>query len=236
MQNEKEESKIHKPKTRVVKDQLQSLSLPINERGRGDLKNYTVLRYNSIQMCELIPNNTESNNIIKKARSLGATMTGIASTASLENSPSYQVYGKTAWPEEARSVLVLALVHEKNEPELDWWGIPGGTRGNQRLKKISIRLKKILKEEFNINAQTLPYQLTDGGIFLKDAAALAGLGIIGINNLLITPEFGPCTRLRALFLEKELTPTGPIDFSPCDTCNKACWQACPYASGGQNPF
>jgi epoxyqueuosine reductase len=179
----------------------------------------------------------ESNNIIKKARSLGATMAGIASTASLENSPSYQVYGKTAWPTEAKSVLVLALVHEKNEPELDWWGVPGGTRGNQRLKKISFRLKKILIEEYNINARTLPYQLTDGGIFLKDAAALAGLGIIGANNLLITPEFGPCTRLRALFLEKELTPTGPIDFSPCDNCNRACWQACPqkaFSSGSYN--
>ncbi|MGD2090808.1 MAG: hypothetical protein PVH61_31840 [Candidatus Aminicenantes bacterium] len=178
-----------------------------------------------------------SKTIIEKARSLGASLAGIASTASLENSPSYQVYGKTSWPAAAKSVLVLALVHEKTEPELDWWGVPGGTRGNQILKKISIALKKSLKHEFNINARTLPYQLADGGIFLKDAAALAGLGIIGANNLLITPEFGPCARLRALFLEQKLTPTGPIDFSPCDTCNKACWQACPqkaFSSGSYN--
>jgi epoxyqueuosine reductase len=126
-----------------------------------------------------------SKVIIEKARSLGASLAGIAGTASLENSPSYQVYGKVDWLAEAKSVLVLALVHEKNEPELDWWGVPGGTRGNQRLKKISIGLKKYLDDEFNINAQTLPYQLADGGIFLKDAAALAGLGIIGANNLLI---------------------------------------------------
>jgi epoxyqueuosine reductase len=166
-----------------------------------------------------------SKAIIEKARSLGASLAGIASTASLENSPSYQVSGKVKWPAEAKSVLVLVLEHKENDPELDWWGVPGGTRGNQRLKKISIGLKKCLKKEFNINARTLPYQLADGGIFLKDAAALAGLGIIGANNLLITPKFGPCTRLRALFLEKELTPTGAIDFSPCDTCNKPCWQA-----------
>ena len=178
-----------------------------------------------------------SKAIIEKARSLGATLAGIASTASLENSPSCQVYGSVTWPAEAKSVLVLALVHEKTDPELDWWGVPGGTRGNQRLKKISIALKKCLEEEFNINARALPYQLADGGIFLKDAAVLAGLGIIGANNLLITPGFGPCTRLRALFLEKGLTPTGPIDFSPCDSCDKPCWQACPqkaFSSGSYN--
>jgi epoxyqueuosine reductase len=178
-----------------------------------------------------------SKVIIEKAQSLGASLAGIASTASLENSPSYQVYGTVAWPAEAKSVLVLALVHKKNEPELDWWGVPGGTRGNQRLKKISIALKKCLEEEFNINARALPYQLADGGIFLKDAAVLAGLGIIGANNLLITPGFGPCTRLRALFLEKDVTPTGPIDFSPCDSCDKPCWKACPqkaFSSGSYN--
>jgi epoxyqueuosine reductase len=178
-----------------------------------------------------------SKAIIEKAGSLGASLAGIAGADSLENSPSYQVYGKVDWPAETKSVLVLALVHKETEPELDWWGVPGGTRGNQRLKKISIGLKNCLNHEFNINARALPYQLTEGGIFLKDAAALAGLGIIGANNLLITPEFGPCTRLRALFLEKELTPTGPIDFSPCDSCNKACWQACPqkaFSSGSYN--
>ncbi len=178
-----------------------------------------------------------SKTIIEKAGSLGATMAGIASASSLKNSPSYQVYEKVAWPDETKSVLVLALVHKKTEPKLDWWGGPGGTRGNQRLKKISVSLKKSLKDEFNINAQTLPYQLADGGIFLKDAAALAGLGIIGANNLLITPEFGPCTRLRALLLEKELTPTGPIDFSPCDACDKPCRYVCPqmaFSSGSYN--
>jgi epoxyqueuosine reductase len=178
-----------------------------------------------------------SKAIIEKARSLGATLAGIASTASLKNSQSYQVYGTVAWPAEAKSVLVLALVHKKTEPELDWWGVPGGTTGNQRLKKISISLKKSLTTEFNINARALPYQLADGGIFLKDAAALAGLGIIGANNLLITPGFGPCTRLRALLLEKDVTPTGPIDFSPCDSCDKPCWQACPqkaFSSGSYN--
>jgi epoxyqueuosine reductase len=42
----------------------------------------------------------------------------------------------------------------------------------------------------------LPYKVEEGGMFLKDAATLAGLGIIGKNNLLITPEFEPLQQER----------------------------------------
>jgi len=84
-----------------------------------------------------------------------------------------------------------------------------------------------LNEEFSINARPLSYRIEEGGIFLKDAAALAGLGIIGKNNLLITPEYGPRVRLRALFLDLDLEPTGPIDFAPGEACDMPCRRACP---------
>jgi epoxyqueuosine reductase len=61
----------------------------------------------------------------------------------------------------------------------------------------------------------LSYFIETGGIYLKDTAVLAGLGCIGKNNMLVTPELGPKVRLRALLLEEDLTPTGPIDFDPC---------------------
>jgi epoxyqueuosine reductase len=175
--------------------------------------------------------------ILEKARLLGASLAGVANVASLRNAPSYRVYGTTELPAEARSVLVLALAHREAEPELDWWGIPEGTPGNRTLKTISQGLKQWLNEEYNIPAQPLPYQVERGGIFLKDAAVLAGLGIIGRNNLLITPEFGPRVRLRALFLDVDVTPTGSITFSPCDTCDMPCRLNCPrnaFASGSYN--
>ena len=169
--------------------------------------------------------------IVERAKCLGASLAGIAGVAALQNSPSHKTRGRIEWSAEARSVLVLALAHKETEPELDWWGAPGGTAGNNRLEAISKSLKQYLNREFNIQAQLLPYQ---PGIFLKDAGALAGLGIIGANNLLVTPELGPRVRLRALLLEVELLPTGPIDFSPCDSCDRPCWRACPqqaFASG-----
>lgn len=175
--------------------------------------------------------------IIGKAKVFRASLAGIASIIPLKASPSYAIYDKSPyyegyerveWPGEAKSVLVLALVHEPSEPELDYWDYrPGRTPGNRRLASMAESLERWMKEELSINARPLPYRVEQGGILLKDAAALAGLGVIGKNNLLITPEYGPRVRLRALFLDADLEPTGPIDLSPCEGCPMPCRQACP---------
>ena len=154
-------------------------------------------------------------------------MAGIASLSSVQNSPSYEIYSEVEFPPDAQSVLVLALVHDEAEPELDWWDGEGGTPGNRRLESIANSLRKRLKEDLNSDAHLLPYHVEKGGIFLKDAAVLAGLGTIGMNNLLITPELGPRVRLRPLLLDVELAPTGPIDFAPCAGCDMPCRSACP---------
>ena len=166
-------------------------------------------------------------HLIEKSRSLGASLAGIANIDLLRNAPSYQVYGGVEFPARAKSVMVLALAHPENEPELDWWGVKGGTVGNQRLQQISENLKQWVNKEHSILVQLLPYNVEDGGVFLKDAAVLAGLGIIGANNLLITPEFGPRVRLRALFLDVEVVPTGKKAFSPCNACDMSCRRSCP---------
>jgi epoxyqueuosine reductase len=173
------------------------------------------------------------SRIIHKARELGASLAGIASVAELQRSPSYSIYDESPyydgykgveWPAYARSVLVLALVHSPSEPELDWWSdIPGRTKGNRQLVDIAESLTAWLA----IDAYPLPYRLEQGGILLKDAAVLAGLGVIGKNNLVITPEFGPRVRLRGVFLDVDLEPSGPIEFDPCEGCDMPCRRACP---------
>jgi len=95
------------------------------------------------------------------------------------------------------------------------------------LNAMALDLARWLDVEFSISADSVPYSVSKGGIFLKDAATLAGLGIIGKNNLLITPEFGSRVRLKALFLDVALEPTDPIDFAPCQGCDVRCWSACP---------
>lgn len=166
-------------------------------------------------------------HIRERAIQLGASLSGVTSIDKLRDAPSYKFSKTVPLPPGAVSVLVLALAHKASEPELDWWGVKGGSAGNRRLQEISEEMRQWLKAEYGITATPLPYDPEKGGIFLKDAAALAGLGILGANNLLITSECGPGVRLRAISFDVELEPTDPKDFSPCDSCHKPCIEACP---------
>jgi len=168
-----------------------------------------------------------AKDIIKKARKLGVSLAGLVSVASIRNSPSHQAYREIQLPSEANSVVVLALMHNQTDPQLDWWDGKHGTPGNRILINIGKDLARWLAQKYAITAHDLAYQVDKGGIFLKDAAVLAGLGALGKNNLLITPDFGPRVRLRAFMIDADVEPTGPIDFAPCETCDMPCRQACP---------
>ena len=176
-------------------------------------------------------------HIIEKAKTFGASLAGLADIASVVDSPSYRIYGNARWSPDGRSVLVIALLHPRTEAGLDWWdGKQGGSPGNRRLMSIADRVADWVKEEFNIKAHLLPYHVGKGGIFLKDAATLAGLGAVSANNLLVTREYGPRVRLRALCLDAKLEPTGPIDFSPCNSCDMLCKEACPQKAFTQGSY
>jgi epoxyqueuosine reductase len=95
------------------------------------------------------------------------------------------------------------------------------------LISINDGLSKWLEEKKGIETKKLPYYIEQGGVFLKDAAAMAGLGCIGKNNLFLTPGFGPEVRLRALFTYLKLPSTGPLVFDPCRECDMPCRKVCP---------
>ena len=176
-------------------------------------------------------------HIIEKAKAFGASMAGLADIASVLDSPSHRIHGNARLSADKKSVLVIALAHPRTEPSLDWWdGKEGGSPGNRGLINIGERLAEWVKDEFNIKAQLLPYHVARGSFFLKDAAVLAGLGVVGANNLLITQKYGPRIRLRALSLGTKLEPTGPIDFSPCDSCDIPCKTACPQKAFAQGSY
>ncbi len=176
-------------------------------------------------------------HIIEKAKTCGASLAGLADITSVLDSPSHRIYGNARFSADGNSLLVIALAHPTTEPSLDWWDRKyGGSPGDRTLMNVAGRLTECLREGFNVKAQPLPYHVEKGGIFLKDAAARAGLGVIGANNLLVTPEYGPCIRLRALCLGAKLTPTGPVDFSPCNSCDMPCRGACPQKAFTQGSY
>ncbi len=68
-----------------------------------------------------------------------------------------------------------------------------------------------------------------GQLSLKHSAVSAGLGQIGCNNLLLTPEFGPHQRLAAIVTEAELAPDPRRELKLCTECKK-CEKACPASA------
>jgi epoxyqueuosine reductase QueG len=70
-----------------------------------------------------------------------------------------------------------------------------------------------------------------GEVSLRHAAQCAGLGEIGLNRLLITPEYGPRVRLGALITNADLTPDKPLKEKLCkrEKC-AACIKACPVGA------
>jgi len=195
---------------------------------------------------EILPDIT--SQIIEKSKEFGASLAGIADVEEVKNSPSHFIYGKLdeyttvgnietgeiwpdeiVWSENAKSVIVIAVVHPEREPELDWWRNwhTGGTHGNRILISINSKLSKWMEAEIGIKSTKLPYHIEHGGIFLKDAAVMAGLGCIGKNNMVVTPEYGPRVRLRAMLTDVVLHGTGPLDFDPCKECDMPCQRVCP---------
>ena len=65
-----------------------------------------------------------------------------------------------------------------------------------------------------------------GILSFKGAAVLAGLGMIGQNSLLVTPQYGPRVRLACLLTDAELAAADMLTENPCDGCGK-CVQSCP---------
>ncbi len=186
-----------------------------------------------------------SKIINEKAMEFGADLVGITNVDDLKLSPSHQISGKMTeyngvgtsnedgqnhgvvnWPDGFRSAILIAVAHPIEQPEMDWW-MSGNTSGNHQLIRIISQLATWLEIEAGIKCLKLPYHLERGGVYLKDAAVLAGLGCIGKNNLLLTPQYGPRLRLRAMLTDAELPSTGVSKFFPCENCHAPCLTACP---------
>jgi epoxyqueuosine reductase len=167
--------------------------------------------------------------IAARAISLGASLVGAAPVQALLRSPSHRLDPVDRRWRVAESVLVLALAHTDGQPEMDWWdNRRGRTPGNRLLIETGRGMIHWMGKAYGAEAREMPYQARRGGVFLKDAAVLAGLGAMGKNNLLITPGYGPRVRLRALLLNRPVQGTGPLaDFAPCDGCDGPCLRACP---------
>jgi epoxyqueuosine reductase len=180
-----------------------------------------------------------------RARALGADLVGIARGQTLDAHPPDPGQPQTPsriTPADGRSVIVLARRllaglgrlrghddrHKQYSTELVL----------SDLEEIELKLVYFL-EDHGFPAVTVPPVHVDprhydrggdtrGPLSLPHAAVEAGLGTLGLNLMLLTPEFGPRVVLGAVLTGADLEPDPPLDRPLCrgESCGR-CLLACP---------
>jgi epoxyqueuosine reductase len=165
---------------------------------------------------------------LRRARELGADVAGAVPAAKLIDCPSAVADGHRGSQTDRGTYIVLGLSHDPEHPELDLWEPGRGTPGDRILGHIGKELARWLQETYGVRSRVIPYRLEDGGIYLKDAATLAGIGRMGRNNLVIVPGYGPKIRFRAVWADLDCPDEElPGGESPCAGCEGYCTRACP---------
>ncbi|MHA1907182.1 MAG: 4Fe-4S binding protein [Candidatus Thorarchaeota archaeon] len=166
-------------------------------------------------------------NVQEKAIKWGADIIGFAPVDRFENH-SAEHHPQTML-DTAKTVIVIGI--NMVDPSLDLWlhpevwkakGKPSRAFEDEILRGIAYRIALFI-ERTGYKAEVVPYEPS---LYLKEAGHYAGLGVFGKNNLLLTPDFGPNIRLRALVTDVQFDPD-PIDNEDrCKDCT-LCIQACP---------
>jgi epoxyqueuosine reductase QueG len=165
--------------------------------------------------------------------SLGAVQTGVADLSSLQTiktSPNnlltnfiYAISVAVVIPNS-----VFRRITKKNPGEIYAHNYK---TANTLLDQITFRTsEKII--DYGYRALAIPASLSltrlMGNAPHKAFARAAGLGWIGKNLLLITPEYGPRIRLATVLTDIPLKPGNPIEHQ-CGDCTK-CIDACPVGA------
>lgn len=176
------------------------------------------------------------------ARSLGAEMVGIAPAQRLAGVPGYRPHdllpSATSVVVAGKRLLNGLLAKGRGRPVA--WGV---LYLNIELNKIAYEVARNLEDRgyrafpvLFLYMTFLPPEdqksklsiLTTPNFPYVPAAVEAGLGEIGLNNLLLTPKFGPRVRLVSIITDAPLVTDQRLDSSLCpgEDCNK-CIEACP---------
>lgn len=107
---------------------------------------------------------------------------------------------------------------------------------NAELNKVAYKGARFLEDHGHLAAVIpafLPVEMLErhglvGDLSLKHTAAMAGIGIMGFSDLLITPQFGPRQRLSAVVTDAPLEEDPLLKEDFCARCTeKNCVRACP---------
>jgi len=137
-------------------------------------------------------------------------------------------------PEEARYAVVMAM-------EMDGVGIaaspacPAAAATALAYSRMAFTTSCLAEFIRNLGYVAVPSG-NDTGLSIP-LAIDAGLGQLGRNGLLITPEYGPRVRLCKVFTDLPLQPDSPVDFGVTDFCRRCrlCAEACEADAISKDP-
>ncbi len=176
-----------------------------------------------------------ANEVKKAAMELGADLCGIASVDRFEGAPE-GFHPRDVLPE-CKSVIVLAksfLAGTLKSPQTIPYTIVRNVLSD-RLDKMSVELCEVMERQgiVTIPTGTIGPTELDGRtgrlrniISAKHAAVAAGLGVLGKNSLLITPEYGNMVWLTALLTEVELEADQVMENEYCTSDCYLCIDVC----------
>lgn len=172
------------------------------------------------------------------AHSLGIDLVGVTDLPRLEGAP--KRFHATDYLPNAKAVVVIGTHFPEGIVE-NWDRTPsayqyyGYAIPNKELGHACFKLSKLIERAgyrcFPIvptgHSKDMDHVKQMGEFSHRHAAVAAGLGELGYNRLLITPEFGNRVRLCSIITEAPLPPDPIYDGPPlCDRCKK-CIRACP---------
>ncbi|MDY7040007.1 MAG: 4Fe-4S double cluster binding domain-containing protein [Chloroflexota bacterium] len=142
-------------------------------------------------------------------------------------------------PSWTRAVLVLALATLDPAFDHEMFIEYDGRRSWHKfvyviLEAQGARLAHALREK-GLRAEPLTFEDSISYINLREAAVQAGLGVRGLNEAVVTTEYGPRVRFTALFTDAELEQDHPLREYYCLNCT-LCWSACPTGAIGPQGF
>jgi epoxyqueuosine reductase len=191
------------------------------------------------------------NILLDKCREMEIPLVGVAPAERWEDPPFQpwmpkEFFPKSIYPE-AESVIVIGLPVTlpvvETAPSILYHELY--TTVNTLLDQYTYRLANFLTERGH-PSMFVPRDGYGSAAVLKEnpvaffshrhAALLAGLGTFGVNNMLLTPGYGPRVRFGSVFTTAILQPDTMISDNLCTRCMR-CVQMCPTHAleGGDYP-
>ncbi len=184
-----------------------------------------------------------------KAKEFGADLVGVASGSTLNAHPPDPRRPQTpalVSQQDSQSVIVLAKRQLTGTARLKEWNERhkhyAAELALSQLEEASLKLVYFLEDEAGYPALIIPPVHTDavsnygaymeggayGALSLVHAAVEAGLGTLGLNLMLLTPEYGPRVILTAVLTSAALEPDQRLSQPLClgEACGR-CLLACP---------